>query len=199
MRIMMNIKALQRIAGASLLAAAALMTGCAHQPMGAPVASTDNVQKARTASAAPMQVGNFARGPAMDAGTDTKISIRATTIFSPYKDSFALYLKETLATDLRAAGLLDPASPLKIDGFLIENKVDPAMSLGTGSLAARFVVTRAGSPVYDKELRVDATWESSFVGAVAIPAAINQYTALYRKLVGKLLDDPAFRRAVGRS
>ncbi|HKX40486.1 MAG TPA: hypothetical protein VJO99_04970 [Burkholderiaceae bacterium] len=199
MQIMTNIKALQRIAGASLLAAAALMTGCAHHPMGTPVASADNVQKARTANISPVQMGNFTRGPAMDAATDTKIGIRATTIFSPYQDSFALYLRETLATDLRAAGLLDPASPVKIDGFLTENKVDPAMSQGTGSLAARFVVTRAGKSVYDKELRADSTWESSFVGAVAIPAAINQYTALYRKLVGKLLDDPAFRAAVGRS
>jgi hypothetical protein len=196
---MMNFQTFRRFGAAALLVIAGLMTGCAHHPMGTPVASAENVQKIRASNVAPVQLGTFARGPAMDRDTDTKISIRATTIFSPYQDSFALYLKETLTTDLRAAGLLDPASPIKIDGFLTESKVDPAMSQGTGSLAARFVVTRAGSSVYDKELRVDATWDSSFVGAIAIPAAVNQYTALYRKLVAKLLDDPLFRSAVGRS
>jgi hypothetical protein len=34
------------------------------------------------------------------------------------------------------------------------------------------------------------------VGAVAIPAAMNQYGALYKSLVAKLVDDPEFRRAL---
>jgi hypothetical protein len=194
----MNIRPFYRLAFTALLAATALMTGCAHRPMAAPVASADNVQKARAAGMAPVNVGNFVRGPAMDSGTDTSISIRATTLFSPYEDSFAKYLKEALVIDLRAAGLLDSASPIRIDGFLTENKVDSAMSQGSGSLAARFVVTRSGAVAYDKLLRVDSTWESSFIGAIAIPAAINEYTALYRKLVVKLLDDAAFRSAVAR-
>jgi hypothetical protein len=82
-----------------------------------------------------------------------------------------------------------------ITGFLQESQVDPAISEGSAKLAARFVVMRAGSAVYDKELTVSSKWESSFLGAVAIPAAINEYTALYRKLVGVLLDDPTFQAA----
>lgn len=72
------------------------------------------------------------------------------------------------------------------------------MSTGTAPLAARFVVTRGGSVNYDRELKVDASWESSFIGAVAIPAAATQYEALYRKLVGALIDDADFRKAVSK-
>jgi hypothetical protein len=74
--------------------------------------------------------------------------------------------------------------------------VDAAIGEGKGALAARFVVVKAGKVVYDKELRAEAKWESSFVGAVAIPRAVNEYTTLHRQLVTKLLDDPQFRVAV---
>jgi hypothetical protein len=52
--------------------------------------------------------------------------------------------------------------------------------------------------VFDKEIVATSTWESSFMGAVAIPAAINQYGALYQKLVGQLLDDTEFLAAIKR-
>ena len=45
---------------------------------------------------------------------------------------------------------------------------------------------------------MQATWPSSFVGVEAIPAGINQYTALYHSLVGKLLDDPDYRAVNSR-
>jgi hypothetical protein len=31
-----------------------------------------------------------------------------------------------------------------------------------------------GASVYDRELRVQASWQSDFVGVVAVPAAINE-------------------------
>jgi hypothetical protein len=52
--------------------------------------------------------------------------------------------------------------------------------------------------VYEKEIAAEASWESSFVGAIAIPAAMNQYGALYKTLVSKLVDDPDFRRALAK-
>jgi hypothetical protein len=52
--------------------------------------------------------------------------------------------------------------------------------------------------VFDRELTVQSSWESSFMGAVAVPAAMNQYQALYKMLVAKLVDDPEFRKAVAR-
>lgn len=36
------------------------------------------------------------------------------------------------------------------------------------------------------------------MGVSAIPQAAGQYEALYRKLVGRLLEDPEFREAVAK-
>ena len=140
-------------------------------------------------------MGQFALAPGKDKSLDTSISVRASSASAPTGGSFAEYLRETLIVELKSAGLLNTASPAVITGFLTESQIDPAISEGSAKLGARFVVTRAGSAVYDKELTVSSKWESSFVGAVAIPAAINEYTALYRKLVGALLDDPKFQEA----
>jgi hypothetical protein len=177
------------VAGAVTIA---LLTGCATQ-LGSPAASADNTTKARATGMGAVQVGEFALSPGKDKSLDSSISVRATSLSAPTGGSFSQYLRETLIVELKSAGLLNPTSPAVITGFLTESQVDPAMSEGSGKLSARFMVTRAGSTVYDRELSVSSKWPSSFVGAVAIPAAINEYTTLYRKLVGALLDDPKFQ------
>ena len=185
-----------RFSTAALLVGAALLTGCAQIKLGSPSASVDNIQRAKSAGMAPVAVGTFALAPGKSPALDTGIAVRSNTVSSPVQGSFAQYLKENLSVELRAAGLLDPASKTVISGLLTDSVLDAAMSQGKGSLGARFSVTRNGNKVYDKELKADSAWESSFVGAIAIPAAVNNYTALYRELVAKLLDDPAFRSAV---
>ena len=187
--------ALVRIALLGVMAAA---TGCAQIQLGAPVPSTDNAQKAKAALAAPVALGEFSLEAGKPAALDTGLNIRSNNVSSPVEGSFAKYLKQTLSVELAAVGLLDPASDRVIHGRLTDSQVDAAMSRGTGSLAARFMVKRAGATVYDKEHRVAADWESSFMGPVAIPAAIGEYTALYRKLVAALLADTAFREALSR-
>lgn len=182
----------------ALLVAAAglgLLTGCAQMRLGAPVPGIDNIQKARSSGIAPVALGRFSLAAGRPAGMDQSVTARTNTIFSPYDSSFASYLKENLATDLRAAGLLEPASPIVIEGQLTDSQLDAAVGLGQGSVAARFVVIRAGAKVYEREFRASGRWESPFVGAIAVPAAVNEYSLLYRKLVALLLDDPAFRSA----
>lgn len=187
-----------RLLGAIVLAAAALLTGCARIPLGAPVASVDNIQKAKGLGMAPVAIGEFKPEAGKDAKLDNTLSIRSNAVYSPINESFAQYLKETLRVELAAAGLLDPASATSIRGDLTASQLDAPIGQGTGALAARFVVARAGRTLYDKELKVNSTWESPFIGAVAIPAAVNEYSALHRKLVAMLLADPAFRTAVAR-
>jgi hypothetical protein len=187
-----------RICLAPLLVAAALLTGCAQIKLGAPVPNIDNIQKAKSSGMAPVAVGEFALAAGKPAGLDKGVSVRSNTVSSPFDESFAKYLKETLSAELKAAGLLDPASPVAIIGELTDSQIDAAIGTGQGSLAARFKVNRAGQTTFDKEFRVASSWDSSFVGGVAIPRAVNEYSALYRQLVGKLLDDPQFRAAVGK-
>lgn len=185
-----------RLLCAALIVGAAALTGCAQIKMGAPAPSIDNIQMAKASGMAPASLGEFAPAPGKPARFDAGLDVRSNTLSSPIDGSFAKYLKETLATELMAAGLLDAASTLVIQGQLTQSELAVPTSQASGTLGARFVVVRAGRTVYDKELKVAATWESSFVGAVAIPAAVNEYTSLYRKLVGQLLGDPDFRRAV---
>jgi hypothetical protein len=184
------------LAGCAL--ALALLSGCAIK-LGAPVASIDNIQAAKASGMAPAALGEFALAQGKPKALDEGVSLRGSGLSSPFQNSFAQYLKETLATELKAAGLLEPGSPFVIQGWLTDSQADAAISQGSGSLGARFVVVRAGKTVYDKELKASSTWESSFVGATAIPAAVNEYGALYRKLVNRLLSDPDFKAAMSRS
>lgn len=176
--------------GVGLLLSACAMPMASHQP------SMSNIERLRKPETPKLTVGDFRLEPGKPAAMDRAVNIRGSTLVSPDGKSYALFLKETLATELRAAGKLDTAGAIVVSGLLNESRVDAAMSVGTASLGAIFIVTRDGREVYRKALRVEATWTSNFIGAVAIPMAMNQYTALYSDLVGKLLDDPDFQAAV---
>jgi hypothetical protein len=143
-------------------------------------------------------VGSFVLAPGKKPEMDRTLSLRAATLAAS-SGSFAQQLKDELVVELKAAGLYDEKSPLVIAGELTDSTVDTAIGTGTGRLAARITVSRAGTRVFDKEIVAVASWESSFVGAVAIPAAINNYGALYKSLVTKLIDDADFRRAMAKS
>jgi hypothetical protein len=162
-----------------------------------PQPTMGNVQAAKAAAIIPTNVLPFKLAEGKDPKMDRSMSVRATTLVAP-TGSFAQHLQATLETELRAAGLLDKNSIASIEGLLTDCQLDSAMSQGTGRLASRIIVRRQGKTVYDKDVAVDAAWESSFVGAIAIPAAINEFTALFGKVVGKLLNDPDFRQALAR-
>lgn len=181
-----------------VLAAAAAMSACVSTRLPPPVASADNVERLRTASAGPAQVGAFKLAPGKPASMDTAVGgLRGSTVF-PTAGFYSQQLREELSAELKGAGLLDPSSAVVIEGLLTDNRVDAAMGAGTARLAARFSVKRDGKVVFDKELAAEDRWESMIMGNVAIPAAVNHYAALYKTLVGKLLDDPEFRAAVKR-
>lgn len=180
------------------LLAVLVFAGCANVKLDATGATPATVEKLRGAPLAPAQVGTFRLAPGKDAAMDTSLSGLRGNTAAPAKGSWSQLLKDTLLVELTAAGLHDPASRLVIEGLLTDSKVDAAIGTGTGRLAARFIVKNGAAVTYDKELAVDAQWESSFMGAVAIPLAINQYGALYKALVAKLVDDPDFRRALAK-
>lgn len=177
------------------LAGVLLTTGCAQITMGPPQPTVENTQALRSRPLAPAQVGVFTLEAGKPAAMDRSHALRgANSVQSPIQGSFAQYLRESLVVELDAAGLLRPGAQTVITGTLLHSTVDPAM--GTASLQARFVVTRSGQQRYAKELGAHAEWESSFLGAVAVPLAAAHYQGLYRQLVGQLVSDPDFRRAL---
>ena len=190
-------KQLFRLAALTLVCALSLhLIGCAQMTMAPPKPSVENTAKLRNGTLAPANVGSFALDANRTPGMDRGIDIRTNNLSSPIETSFAQYLRETLRVELQSAGLFDPNGSSVISGFLTDSSLDTKVDVGKAALAARFVVTRAGEVRYNRELRVSATWESSFLGPVAIPPAAGQYEALYRKLVGVLLDDASFRQAM---
>lgn len=174
------------------------IVGCAAVKMPAPTASVTNIETLKAANLAPSKAGAFylaaGKNPEMD---KTLGGLRGSTL-SATNGSFSQQLKDEMLVELKAAGLYDENSQIVIGAQLMDSQVDAAIGTGTAKLAAHFTVDRSGNRVYDKDLAVDAKWESSFVGAVALPMAINQYNALYKSLLTKLFSDPAFRTAVAR-
>jgi hypothetical protein len=191
---MMTASLFTRAAGIALTSL--LLAGCQDFPMAAPQPSLQSVQVIRTAEIQPLQVGDFALAPGKPASLDQPLGVRAVTLRSPYKDSFVLYLRESVITDLKAAGKYDPASKLVVKGWLTENRLDGSLSdPNSGALGARFLLMQDDRTLYDKEFKVDAQWPTTFLGAVAIPEAINQYTTLYRELLWRFFRDDEFRKA----
>ena len=178
----------------SLIAGLAL-SGCAQVPL-TYQPTMQNLETIKAANVAPTSLGVFAVAPDKAPAIDQSVSARSATVVSPINGSFAQYLKDALMQELRAAGKYDPASPVVISGLLTRNMLDAPMTTGSGALAARFTVTRSGTRVYEKELEEKAEWPSSFIGAEAIPRAINEYASLYKKLIGRLFGDAEFKAAV---
>ena len=85
---------------------------------------------------------------------------------------------------------LDPASPLRLEGVLTQSTASEDMAKGQAALAVHITLTRAGKPVLAKDYRVESTWRSDFIGAIAIPEAQRQFNALFALLVRKVLTDP---------
>jgi len=182
--------------GIALAALTALSLGlgaCTMQALPGPTATLDNIQALRAGGVAPMTVGSFTPGPGAPTEMDQSITVRAGIQPAP-EGSFAKYLGDTIAAELKGAGRFDPGSTLIVSGVVTNTHVDSGMPAGTAqaALGAHFTLMRAGKVVFDKTLSVDSTWDSNFIGAVAIPDAINHYTDLFQKLAGKLFSDPDF-------
>jgi hypothetical protein len=170
-----------------------LTAGCS---MVAPkyTASLESVQKIKDSGASGVRVGSFLSTPAKD--NEASISLRGSSMGSPY-GSYANYLAEALKQELSLAGKLAPDAQVEVTGTLQKNDINiPPVGSGRGDIEARFVVTRAGTPRYDQVKSLHEEWDSSFVGAVAIPRAQEEYPTLVQKLLALLYADPAFFQAL---
>lgn len=176
----------------ALVAGAALAAGCATQ-MPAYTAAPDNVIALREAKLQSIDVRAFTLDPAN--AHPRSVSIRATSL-APADGDFAAYLTQAARADLAAAGRLGSGATRVLSGTLVRNVVDASgFSEGTAEHVARFSLEVDGRRVYDKEHRVQARWDSNFIGAIAIPAAITNFTAGFQALLRRLYTDPEFQQA----
>jgi len=178
-----------------VLAAAAVSLGGCTETLPPPAPDIEGMLALRSFEMAPAAVGQFtATGPA--AAQDGGVTVRAGTFRPPEGTSWAGYLGETLAAQIRASGKLDTQSPIRIEGELVENRRGENFSSGKATIAAQFRVRRGDTILFDKRLEQRSDWDSNYFGFVAYEAALRHYTALYPKLVEQLLKDPDFRKAV---
>jgi hypothetical protein len=158
-------------------------------------ASLENVQKLKDAGGQSLKVGDFISTPGHD--NPQSISIRGSSLTSPYDGSYAKYLAEAIRQELSLAGKLSSDAKLEVSGDLQKNDISiPPVGNGHGDIAARFVLKRNDQVRYDQVKTVHFEWDSSFVGAVAIPRAQNNYPTLVQKLLAELYADPEFQAAL---
>lgn len=175
----------------AVVATALLATGCALQaPRYQP--SLDNLEVVKKVPA-PLALGTFS----VQAGTGASIGLRGSSMVSPVGTDYAAYLADALRQELTLAGKLDPNSKIEVSGLLLKNDIAAGgVSTNSGEVEARIVVRNGGVQRYDKVRRAELSWESSFVGAVAIPKAQQQYPLIVQKLLSSIWTDPDFQAAI---
>jgi len=171
----------------------ALSTGCS---MMAPQysASINNVQTLKNSGASQIQVTQF--NSSDDKANSNPITIRGSSLVSPYNASYSTYLTEALKQELKLANRFSVQSNIDVSGVLLKNDIDASgFSTGYATVEARFIVKRDNSEVYNQIKSVKHEFPSSFAGAVAIPRAIQEYSFAVQKLLGLLYEDKAFIEA----
>lgn len=110
-------------------------------------------------------------------------------MISPYGESFQEYLEFALKEELQQASIYNKNSDIKIKTELLTNKLNTGIDVGTADLSANFKILISNNEVFSKVYKVHHEWESSFAGAIAIPATIQNYPIAMQKLIDKFLLD----------
>jgi hypothetical protein len=181
------------IRGGLATVAVVAAAGCATQ---APPyqASIDNVQVLHRAAGGKVKVGSFGVKPGAVGGAS--IALRAASMSSPVGADFGAYLGDAVKQELDLAKRLDASSSVEVSGVLLGNDIDTAMSTASGYAEAQFVVSKDGQVRFSKVKRGQQSWESSFVGAIAIPKAQLSYPLIIQQLLSSLYTDPDFVEAL---
>lgn len=174
--------------------AASLLAACSTpSPNYAP--SIDNVETMKRLGSDSVKTGTFTA--AADLRTVNSIQLRANTMVSSVGSGYADYIAAALRQELELAKLYNAQSTVEITGVVLENDINAGgISTNDGIIAVRFTVKSPGRSLYERVVRSSHKWESSFVGAIAIPLAANNYPIMVQRLIAQLIADPDFVRAL---
>jgi hypothetical protein len=161
--------------------------------------SLTNVQSLRSVADVGANVGTFTVKDG-DESRVNNIKLRGSTLTSPY-GSFASYIEAAVREELNDAAILQNSSPKTITGMLLKNSLDAnGFSMGSADIEVQFTVTDQSNRIlYQKIHSANHEWPSSFVGAVAIPAAQQNYHQTVQKLLANLFADKEFITAIKKS
>lgn len=178
----------------ALIVALALAAGCATELPPQP-ASFDAVLDLRRSDIRQVSLGEFKPGPELPHSGDASVAVRAGGFRAP-GGSFALYLRDTIRSQLVSSGKLGDAKDRILSAELVRSEVETSLPNSSAVLAARFTVTQQDGRAFTKTLTVSDEWPSSFFGAIAITEAGQRYSALYQSLAVSLFRDPDMLRAL---
>ncbi|WP_101758839.1 hypothetical protein [Oceanicoccus sp. KOV_DT_Chl] len=151
--------------------------------------SVENVKQLKKIDSSGVAVGKFS---AATAGVK-RISIRTNPLKSPHGKNVIDYLRYALEFELEKAGLLRADANKVIDAVVFRNEINAeGFVTGNGLISIEFSVIEDGADIYKKTFTVTRQWNSSFVGAIAIPAASSNYPMMVEELLGKLYGDADF-------
>lgn len=157
--------------------------------------SVDNIQMLKDAGDFTLKVGTF--DSKNNPENANPIQIRGSSMASPYQNSYANYLAESIRQELSLASKLAANANLEISGALLKNDIDASgFNVGFASIEARFLVKKNDYVRYDQVKSIRQEFPSSFAGAVAIPRAIQEYNFAVQKLLASLYADKAFIEAL---
>jgi hypothetical protein len=185
---------LRKIFLGSAMAVSAFLVGCAGPaPNYTPL--VDNIEALKKSGAAPLKTGTIGVTAGMPGAN--AVSIRAASMVTPVGANYGDYVAAALKQELELAKLYNPQAATEVSGTLTVNNIDAGgISVNSGQIEARFLVTKNGEVRFDKVKRAERQWEGSFAGGIAIPTAANNYPLMVQQLINALLIDPDFVKAV---
>jgi hypothetical protein len=142
---------------------------------------------------AKLGVGPFSAAKGVN---NRSLSVRASELTGGSDGTFSTYLHDAIVVELQTSGRYDAASALQLSGVLTRNELSSGVGTGTAAVGAAFALTRNNQVCFKKTLVAEHHWDSSFIGAVAIPAAFNNYPTTVQKLLNELFADSDFIAAV---
>ncbi|RZJ16862.1 MAG: hypothetical protein EOO54_16745 [Haliea sp.] len=181
---------------APLLAVAFLAGGCAQflaGPYSADYQALDRMKAARPGTAAVATVQ-----PVEPAHPVNRLSLRGAALLSP-SGTFAKYLENALIADLKEAQAYDAASRTVLHAVILKNDVDVSgVSTGSATMEVQLSVTRDGQRRLDRRYQASISFDSHFMGNIAIPAGQAAYAGVVRELLRNVYADPQFVAAIGK-
>lgn len=168
------------------------LVGCASQPVPKYSASYINVETLKDPPKTAVGVQSFGGGP-------RRLSVRGHGAVSPVGVGFANYVQDALTQELSKADLFQPPSALQIGGQVIATDIDASASGGRTTLTVEFTVTQGSTLRLRKQFSTVYPWESSFIGAIAIPRAYQTYPKAVEMLLRQLYQDTQFQQVLRRN
>lgn len=179
-----------------LYACALLASGCAQYlagPYSADYETLDRMKAAKPGTAAVATVQ-----PVEPTHPVNRLSMRGAALLSP-SGTFAKYLEDALIADLKEAQAYDAASRTVLHAVILKNDLDVSgVSTGSATMEVQLSVTRDGQRRLDKRYQAAISFDSHFMGNIAVPAGQAAYSGVVRQLLRNVYADPQFVAAIGK-